>query len=460
MTQRWNKEEPGETAPLRGRRVTAYSQPAAPVSLRQPSRFVRVRGLDTWLGAGLLDDLFATRFLWASDCGRLRFAALGESRRVSYQDLGSSLSDAADELDLPDAAAARLPLGLFVLGQTDERPAAFESAETETGARCWIPRVVLLQDNDGLLIFAADACLRDEIERRFRSADGTAGAAGLRPNGHGCRPDLRETTVDSSQTWERRVQAALDGIERGRLKKLVVSRRLAFAPKRTVFSPWASSWEVGRATGRIGFSVSTDRGRSMFVAATPETLLRVRDRALQTHALAGTFRGSASIDDFLASGKLTAEHAYVMDGLLGDLAPFVCNMRPGAIRVRRAGLVTHLETPFTADLLDDADPLQVLSALHPTAAIGGLPRSSALDALAAIEPYSRGWFAAPVGWMAANGDLHAAIAIRSLWITPEKAVALAGAGIVRGSIAAREWDETESKFDNMRAVIRGQLVAE
>lgn len=437
--------------------------PAAPVvplpaGLAVP--VARIANRDAWQGSGSLDDLFATRFFWSSDCGRLRFAALGETRRVSYQNLGVAVQSAAEELELPGIMAAQLPLGVFALGQTDHRPGAFECGETETSVRCWIPRVLLLQDGDSHLVFCADDRLRNEVVERLGRREDATGVNGSWPAWQGCRPGLLENPVDDQRTWEQRVDAALAGIESGCLEKLVVSRRLEFAPAAAPFSPRASSWHVGRAAGRTGFSISTDAGRSMFIGATPETLVQVRNGKLTTHALAGTFRGSASLEDFRASGKLTQEHAYVVDGMVRDLGPFVRGIRPGAVRVRRAGLVTHLEAPLAADLHDGINPLDILSALHPTPAIGGLPRHAALDALATIEPYSRGWFAAPVGWMAANGDLHAAIAIRSLWIAPERAVALAGAGIVRGSIATKEWTETEDKFDNMRAAIRGQIVAE
>jgi menaquinone-specific isochorismate synthase len=266
--------------------------------------------------------------------------------------------------------------------------------------------------------------------------------------------------MDSRETWKQRVATALEDIESGSLEKVVVSRRLVFEPQHMPFSPTASGWNVSRAKGRTGFSISTDAGKSGFIAATPETLLRVEDRSLGTHALAGTRPGSAALEDFLGSSKLSREHQYVSDGIIGSLAPYVRNIRSEQLRVRRAGLVTHLEMPLGGDLRSDADPLDILSVLHPTAAIGGWPQQDAIEALKQIEPYGRGWFAAPVGWLAANGDMHATIAIRSLWVTRERAVALAGAGIVKGSVAEDEWDETEDKFDNMRAAIRGRIIDE
>lgn len=463
MTTKWNKAGLLQAAAVDGSAAAPRPRPVSSV-IRAPlgpdSGTDRIAGLDTWLAASLAGDLFTTRFLWASDCGSLRFAALGETVRVAYQRLGAALRESADKLNLPDDLAARLPLGLFVLGATDARPGAFDRGETETRARCWIPRVLLMQDGNGMRVFCADDALRHAVLRRLAKWEYAEHDARVQLGLPGCSPSLLETPADCRETWWERVAEALAHIERGDLEKVVVSRRLVFEPAAGTFSPAASSARVGNADGRTGFSISTDAGRSCFIAATPETLLRVRDKHLTTHALAGTLPAGASLEEFLASGKLTREHAFVTDGMVSNLAPYVRNMRPGALRVRRSGSVTHLETPLEGDLRGGADPLDILSALHPTAAIGGWPRQEAIQALRRIEPYCRGWFAAPVGWMAANGDMHATIAIRSLWVSRERAVALAGAGVVEGSASEDEWLETENKFDNMRAAIRGQIIGD
>lgn len=441
MTTRWNNDG------IVGAAALSRPLPGA------TSRVVRLDDLDPWLAATMLDDLFDRRFLWASDCKRTRFAALGEICSVDFRDLNSAAGEAAEALQLPADIATQLPLGLFVLGEKDTRPGAFESGESETQPYCWVPQVLLMADGDDLLVYCADACLQRDLAQRLGQATQIPSPLAMRDS----RPALLETPLDNQGTWRERVDRALTGIHCGDLEKLVISRRLAFGSDTGPFSPWASSWQAGLAGGRTGFSVSLDGGKSTFIGATPETLLRVQDGTMTTHALAGTRERSATLGDFLASSKLAKEHALVTDGLMAKLGPFASNIRPGALRVRRSGSVTHLETPLAGDLHPGVDPQRVLLDLHPTAAIGGLPQQAAQRALQHIEPYSRGWFAAPLGWLAGNGDMHAAIAIRSLWISAERAVALAGAGIVRGSVAEEEWAETESKFDNMRAVIRGQL---
>lgn len=413
-----------------------------------------VADMDPWLAAYLVSGDFRTQFLWSSDCGNRRFAALGEQLRVSPEDLGPASREIGQGLGLPAAIVDSLPLGLFVSGQTDQRGGAFPRGETETGARAWLPRLLLLQERSSVLVICADSVLRQRIARTLRRAALGPGRHRAERQLRGSLPGIREVNLDDGHAWRNRIKASLEFIENRALEKIVVSRRMSLTPTLQPFSPWASAWQVQASAGRNGFAISTDGGRSMFLGATPETLLRVSDGALATHALAGTLSGEASLEKFLASGKLRAEHAYVSAGLSATLAPYTTRMTAQPLRIRRAGTVTHLETPLEGRLRDGAAPMEVLAALHPTPAIGGWPRQAALDALQRVEPYSRGWFAAPLGWLAPNGDAHAVIAIRSQWVSATRAVMLAGAGIVTGSDDHAEWLETEQKFDNMRCVLR------
>jgi salicylate biosynthesis isochorismate synthase len=417
----------------------------------------RIENLDPWLAAHLLADEFDEVFLWASDCGGLRFAALGALERVGFDDLSAAVADVASTGVLPRPLADRLPLGLFVAGQTDERPGAFGQGETDTSARCWIPRVLLLQQGSATQVVCVERRQGDRPARRLEEAASRVGQDLARLRLDGAMPRVAESNVEDRKAWDTRVARGLEAIHDERLEKVVVSRRMEITPSEGVFSPWASAWQVQNADGRIRFAISMDGAHSMFIGATPETLLRIENGRLMTHALAGTLAGEVSVEQFLASPKLREEHIYVTDGLISTLAPFTERMTAGAMIVRHSGTVSHLETPLEGRLRGNAGAVDILQALHPTPAIGGWPRREAMDALCDIEPYSRGWFAAPLGWLAANGNAHAAIAIRSQWVSPQRSVMLAGAGIVRESDPRLEWQETEVKFDNMRCVLRSRL---
>jgi len=91
-----------------------------------------------------------------------------------------------------------------------------------------------------------------------------------------------------------------------------------------------------------------------------------------------------------------------------------------------------------------AETMEVLLRLHPTPAVGGFPRETALAAIRELEHDARGWYAGPVGWIARD-QAEFAVAIRSAMLRERDAIVFAGAGIVAGSVPQREWRETEDK---------------
>jgi isochorismate synthase EntC len=87
--------------------------------------------------------------------------------------------------------------------------------------------------------------------------------------------------------------------------------------------------------------------------------------------------------------------------------------------------------------------------LHPTPAVGGVPQNEALDFIFEQEHVERGWYAAPFGWCTAAGDGHFVVALRSALIAHNKVHLYAGAGIVAGSVAEAEYEETELKMGSI-----------
>jgi menaquinone-specific isochorismate synthase len=111
----------------------------------------------------------------------------------------------------------------------------------------------------------------------------------------------------------------------------------------------------------------------------------------------------------------------------------------------------HLATDVHAELVPGRTVLDLLEALHPTAAVAGTPTDAALALIARHEPFDRGRYAGPVGWVDADGDGEWAIALRCARIAEDGSVtAWAGAGIVADSDPEKELAETELKFRPMR----------
>jgi isochorismate synthase len=194
-----------------------------------------------------------------------------------------------------------------------------------------------------------------------------------------------------------------------------------------------------------------------FLGATPERLVRLEGRFLKADCLAGSApRGATEEEDrrlgeaLLADAKERHEHALVVQAVREALAPvcssFCAPETPGLLRMPN---VQHLHTPVRGTLRGQTSILELVERLHPTPAAGGLPREAALPLIRRYEPFGRGWYAAPVGWLDALGDGEFAVAIRSALIRGQEALLYAGCGIVAASDPDREYAESCLKLRPM-----------
>lgn len=196
------------------------------------------------------------------------------------------------------------------------------------------------------------------------------------------------------------------------------------------------------------------RNAESFVGASPETLFSKAGRQVKTEALAGTIRslGSdppllrAQQDRLLGSDKDAIEHELVVREIsagLRELADSVSH--PPHAETRKIRNIIHLSTPFGAHLRDGVRALDVLSVLHPTPAVGGVPRADAARWIARHELADRGWYTGPVGWIDAADDASFVVGIRSGVIAEKAAHVYTGAGIVAESDGEVEYAEIQLK---------------
>jgi menaquinone-specific isochorismate synthase len=252
--------------------------------------------------------------------------------------------------------------------------------------------------------------------------------------------------------WRRNIERALAASSEGRLGKVVLARRTEFVFATAVDAALLAESLKEATPGCFHFYVEPEEGVA-FVGASPERLFRREGRALESEAVAGTRpRGVSEADDaelrdeLLRSAKDKAEHDHVRAGIGETLGP-LCDELEVEEDVSEMKLASrrHLISKVRGTLHEGVTDAEVLRALHPTPAVGGYPRAEALEEIRALEPFDRGWYAGPVGWIGADAA-EFAVGIRSGLVGGNRLALFSGAGIVAGSAPEGEWAEIEQKI--------------
>jgi isochorismate synthase len=272
------------------------------------------------------------------------------------------------------------------------------------------------------------------------------------PGDTGCARTYRITADRPPEAYVALVDAAVAALCAGDLEKVVVARRVHLGCEGG-FSA-AGLLDTLRASYPSCASFAVGSGEACFVGATPERLLQLSGRRLETSALAGSApRGRSPEEDarlaleLVESKKEQAEHAVVVRELRGLLAPPCRELRaPEAPELLRLEGIQHLETPFSGTLHGDRHLLDLAAALHPTSAVAGAPRQAALAWLEHNESLERGWYGGAVGFVEPSGGGELSVALRSALLRGAAAHLFAGAGIVAGSRPQAELRETQLKL--------------
>lgn len=246
-------------------------------------------------------------------------------------------------------------------------------------------------------------------------------------------------------------------------EKVVIARALKLNFDQPL-EPAAALYQVSEEQPE-SFLFGMEAENQFFFGATPERLVKVQDRQALSTCLAGsTPRGkTVEIDtalgnELLNDKKNRSEHQFVVKMIsqvfnAHSSKMFVPKM-PKLMKIRD---IQHLYTPVEGELKEGSNLLDLVQDLHPTPALGGEPKQEAMSLIRQYETMSRGYYAAPVGWIDANGDGEFAVAIRSALLDGKEAYLYAGGGIVENSHPEAEYDETWVKFRPMLRVLGGQM---
>jgi len=296
------------------------------------------------------------------------------------------------------------------------------------------------------------SALEQALRERLQRVGQALAQAGVEPAGE--QVVEVERSDSDSVAWEAAISESLGAIREGAVSKVVLARTLdldtdGILPPVQVLD---HLWERNRGTHVFLFE---PRPGAALLGAAPETVATLHRRAFQATAVAGSIGVGTSPEErgvlaerLLASVKDHEEHRIALDDMVARLTPLADSVEaqrePHVLTLSR---IQHLESKIQALIPEGTGVLDILEALHPTPAVCGLPRDAALDFLTRQEPFERGWYAGPVGWFDSEGNgvfapaLRCAVARRKEWRL------FAGAGIVAGSDAALEWEETGIKFE-------------
>jgi len=271
---------------------------------------------------------------------------------------------------------------------------------------------------------------------------------------------IQLTEVPTAAGYEVAVAEAVRRIRAGQLRKVVLARTVEVEAGRTL-DPRLLAMRL-RAVDPDAYTFAAPTNDGVIVGASPELLVSRRGDEVRSNPLAGSAPRSgdpeedrANADALAASTKDREEHAIVVDAVAEILGPRCEDLSwdPEPV-LRETPNVWHLSTRFRGRLREPVPTaLDLVAELHPTPAVAGAPRRAALELIGELEPFDRGRYAGPVGWVDADGNGEWGIALRCAQLDGARARLFAGCGIVSGSDPAAELAETQAKFRPMRTAL-------
>ncbi len=294
------------------------------------------------------------------------------------------------------------------------------------------------------------------LAARLRTPEaGFADGIGSLPAAPRPSTSLDPRSNQTKEQFEEAVRRAKEYIAAGDALQIVLSQRLSVETQ----ASGLTLYRALRAINPSPYMYYLDYGDFQIVGASPEMLLRVEERTVSVHPIAGTRpRGRTPEEDrrlateLLEDEKERAEHFMLVDLGRNDVGRV---SDAGSVRVtqllevERYSHVMHLVSHVEGRLRQELRPIDALRAGFPAGTVSGAPKIRAMEIISELEPDSRGPYAGAVGYFGFDGTLDTAIAIRTVVLQGGVAHFQVGAGIVADSDPEREYQETMNKAGAM-----------
>jgi anthranilate synthase component 1 len=273
-------------------------------------------------------------------------------------------------------------------------------------------------------------------------------------------PQLRNFEAKSEfgeAEFKHAVEIAKQYIFDGDIMQVVLSQRMV--------QPFAASpmslYRALRSINPSPYMFYYDMGDHHVVGSSPEILARVEGNTVTVRPIAGTRPRGKTLEqdielaqELLADPKELAEHLMLIDlgrNDIGRVAQYGTVRLTDKMVIERYSHVMHIVSNVDAQLKPNLCAMDVLKATFPAGTVSGAAKVRAMEIIDELEPSKRGIYAGAVGYLAFNGDMDVAIALRTAVVKNQTLYVQAGAGIVADSVPDSEWTETQNKA---RAVLR------
>ena len=281
---------------------------------------------------------------------------------------------------------------------------------------------------------------------------------------HSCEAEtLKHSQLKMNITkkrFEEAVERAKEFIVSGDIFQVVLSKRYDFRIKGSLMAFYRSLREINPSPYMYFFKA----GDRQIVGSSPEMLVRVDNRVVETFPIAGTRpcvenprENKRLAKDLLSDPKERAEHVMLVDlarNDVGKIAKFGSVQVPEFMRVHRYSHVQHIVSQVVGNLKDDRECYDALRAVFPAGTVSGAPKIRAMEIIEELEPSRRGPYAGAVGYFSYNNNADFAITIRTLFADGDKAYIQVGAGVVADSVPEREWSETDHKAEALICALK------
>ncbi len=259
------------------------------------------------------------------------------------------------------------------------------------------------------------------------------------------------TVNTKKECFEKAVEKAKEYVTAGDIFQVVLSKRYQLQLKGNLI-PFYQSLRTINPSPYMYFYKSGDR---QIVGSSPEMLVRVENRIVETFPIAGTRPVTEDLGEnkklaceLLADPKERAEHVMLVDlarNDIGKISKYGSVHVPEFMKVHQYSHVQHIVSQVVGELKENLQSYDALRAVFPAGTVSGAPKVRAMEIIDELEPERRGPYAGAVGYFSYNGNADFAITIRTLFADKNQAYIQAGAGIVADSVPETEWFETDHK---------------